>query len=445
MVAKFTQEQFETKVREKIGNRLDISKFVYNGQASRGVVCCPKHGEYEVRASSLLNGKGCAKCYFESKVGKFKFGLDEFLEKARKTHGNAYCYDKVIYCGVKQKITITCKEHGDFEQQAFAHINGRKCPACGAKDKGKKNRNTQVEFIAAVKERYGDKFDLSKTEYVGLKKNVVVTCREHGEFTTSAGSFLNSKIGCPKCALESQGLKRRIEKDEYVKQLVETHGDRFEYGEILREKGGPFIQVKCKDHGWFKASINNLRHGAGCKKCYHNSRVGIYKVATDEFVAKAIAVHGDKYDYSRVEYKGANKKVKIVCNEHGEFLQNARSHIAGQGCRKCWNAMAGVKSRLSQSEFLERAEQKHGKKYDLSKAEYVSSQKSVKIVCPEHGEFTTSAGNFMGGLSGCQRCARKMLDCWHASQEMNTLKEQDNTTVTNLNMVKLPTRVALRT
>ena len=46
-------------------------------------------------------------------------------------------------------------------------------------------------------------------------------------------------------------------------------------------------------------------------------------------------VHGDKYDYSLVEYVNSKSKIKIICKEHGIFEQIPNSHLNGNGCKKC--------------------------------------------------------------------------------------------------------------
>lgn len=56
---------------------------------------------------------------------------------------------------------------------------------------------------------------------------------------------------------------------------------------------------------------------------------------TEQFIAEAKAVHGDKYDYSKVEYVNNNTKVCIICPTHGEFWQIPKSHLNGNGCKKC--------------------------------------------------------------------------------------------------------------
>lgn len=61
------------------------------------------------------------------------------------------------------------------------------------------------------------------------------------------------------------------------------------------------------------------------------------RLTKEIFILKAREVHGNKYDYSKVEYKGMNEKVCIICPEHGEFLQKPVKHITmQQDCPKCF-------------------------------------------------------------------------------------------------------------
>ena len=59
------------------------------------------------------------------------------------------------------------------------------------------------------------------------------------------------------------------------------------------------------------------------------------KITTEIFIERARKMHGDKYGYSKVEYVNSSTKVCILCPEHGEFWQEALSHLRGHGCPKC--------------------------------------------------------------------------------------------------------------
>lgn len=130
------------------------------------------------------------------------------------------------------------------------------------------------------------------------------------------------------------------------------------------------------------------------------------KLTQEEFLKRAHEVHGNKYDYSKVEYVDSKTKVCIVCKEHGNFWQVPSSHLLGNGCAKCAQERRGKNSRLTTGEFIRKAKAIHGDKYDYSKTQYIGGQHKVCIVCPKHGEFYQLPTNHLGG-KGCNECNRE--------------------------------------
>ena len=129
------------------------------------------------------------------------------------------------------------------------------------------------------------------------------------------------------------------------------------------------------------------------------------KYNINDFWKKAEKVHNNKYNYSKVEYNGASEKVCIICPEHGEFWQRPDKHVhGGQGCPIC-----GGTKKLTTNEFIERAKQVHGDKYNYSKVNYNGNDKKVCIICPEHGEFwQTPHAHLLG--QGCPYCKKILLE-----------------------------------
>ena len=118
----------------------------------------------------------------------------------------------------------------------------------------------------------------------------------------------------------------------------------------------------------------------------------------DDFITRAIAVHGNKYDYSKVEYINSATKVCIICPEHGEFWQTPNCHLSGNGCPKCAGNL-----KHSKDDFIKRSIAVNGNKYDYSKVEYINSKTKVCIICPEHGEFWQTPDSHYTG-QGCPKC-----------------------------------------
>ena len=130
------------------------------------------------------------------------------------------------------------------------------------------------------------------------------------------------------------------------------------------------------------------------------------KLTTENFIEKAKKVHCNKYNYSKVEYKGCNEKICIICPEHGEFWQIPSSHLSGKGCSKCYNKKRGNKLKLTTEQFIEEAKQIHGDKYNYSKVNYVNRKTKVCIICPIHGEFWQSPSCHIFNKNGCPKCCK---------------------------------------
>ena len=125
------------------------------------------------------------------------------------------------------------------------------------------------------------------------------------------------------------------------------------------------------------------------------------KLTTEQFITKAKTIHGDRYDYSLVEYQNNAPKIKIICNKHGSFEQEPRSHLSAQGCKVCANEAL---STIAKSEFTTKASHIHNNKYDYSLVEYQNNATKVTITCKSHGSFEQTPGNHLKG-KGCAVCA----------------------------------------
>lgn len=341
---KKTQTEFDAIVREHYGDTLDTSGFVYSGYHSRGVVVCPIHGPYEVSAHNLLKGMRCAKCYHDSRVGKFKSSTAEFVERAVAVHGDAYDYSNTVFLGAKKKLTIVCKKHGQFEQEAWSHLSGRGCSPCADERVGLNCRLTQEQFLSRALEIHGDTYDLSESEYESQTRKVKVICKVHGAFYPKAGNFLNRKSGCPTCASQANGVKARRNEASFISAGVKAHEGRFGYGKVRYKDSSAYMSVICPVHGRFEQLAQDHIKGIGCVKCSKP----VYDQAS--FIVAAKSVHGDQYDYTLSAYTRALEKVTITCPSHGTFEQTPSCHInSGQGCPSC----AKVGPSKGQLEILE--------------------------------------------------------------------------------------------
>lgn len=205
-------------------------------------------------------------------------------------------------------------------------------------------------------------------------------------------------------------MSKKLTTEEFVQKARQVHGDKYDYSKVEYINNHTKICIICPIHGEFwQTPYKHICRKHGCPKCGIEKNHKSLRLTTEEFIVKAREVHGDKYDYSKVEYINNRTKICIVCPIHGEFWQTPGSHLQGQGCSMCANIQKSLSKQITREQFLERAIKKHGDKYDYSKVNYIDSQTKVCIICPIHGEFWQTPNNHLRGR-GCSQCSSSHLE-----------------------------------
>ena len=184
-----------------------------------------------------------------------------FINRSNIIHNFKYTYENVVYVASNKKVSITCREHGDFLQSPNIHLSGRGCSKCYGN-----NKKTIEDFVKQVNILHNFKYDYSLVNYVNTTTKVKIICPEHGVFEQKAGAHLEGK---------------------------------------------------------------------GCNKCARLKAVSNLKSNTSEFIKKSNKKHKNFYNYLKTNYINSRTKVIITCNLHGDFQQEPRHHLNGQGCPKC--------------------------------------------------------------------------------------------------------------
>ncbi|MBG8553083.1 GIY-YIG nuclease family protein, partial [Hymenobacter guriensis] len=224
-------------------------------------------------------------------------------------------------------IKIICPEHGLFEQVVASHLAGLGCNACS----GRAKLDTK-QFIAKARAVHGEKYDYSQAVYQNSAGKVKIICPEHGLFEQTARSHYEGR-GCRVCGKAKYSLSRTHPVDRFIAKARVVHGEKFDYSQAVYGNTYSRIKIICPEHGLFEQVVASHLAGLGCNACS-----GRAKLDTKQFIAKARAVHGEKYDYSQAVYQNSAGKVKIICPEHGLFAQTANSHMQGVGCPACFTA-----------------------------------------------------------------------------------------------------------
>lgn len=128
---------------------------------------------------------------------------------------------------------------------------------------------------------------------------------------------------------------KKLNRDEFIERAKKIHGGKYDYSKVEYVTNNIKVCIVCPIHGDFWQTPNSHLNGQGCRKCSNENTSKRCRLSNDEFIEKARKIHGDKYDYSLVDYSRSIDKVKIVCPIHGVFLQKPNYHLDGCGCPKC--------------------------------------------------------------------------------------------------------------
>jgi len=265
---------------------------------------------------------------------------EEFIEKAKKVHGDIYDYSKVNYINSNTKVKIICLSHGVFDQLPYAHLSGTACNKCGYKKMVDKIKSNTEEFIEKARLVHGYKYNYFEVNYINCKTNVTIICPIHGRFYQKPSCHL-SNHGCNKCWLETPLSSKKSNSNEFIEKAKKVHGEKYDYSKIDYINSNTKVTIICSIHGEFNQVPYSHLIGNGCKECGHEKGKNKCKSNTEEFIEKAKNIHGDIYDYSKVEYININEKIIIICKNHGEFNQTPKSHLKQNGCPLCVNKTEG--------------------------------------------------------------------------------------------------------
>ena len=174
---------------------------------------------------------------------------------------------------------------------------------------------------------------------------------------------------------------------DFIKNARLVHGDKYDYSKVDYVKDYIKVCIICPEHGEFWQTPANHLLGMGCPKREQIAIDKLKQAIVEIFIKNARLVHGDKYDYSKVNYVNGKTKVCIIDPDYGEFWQMPNDHLKGAGCPKRDVEQNSEKQSLLTKAFIKRARLIHGDKYDYSKVVYVDSNTKVCIISPELGEF----------------------------------------------------------
>jgi hypothetical protein len=200
---------------------------------------------------------------------------------------------------------------------------------------------------------------------------------------------------------------KKLTTEEFVARAEIVHRNKYNYFNTTYKGKRKSIEITCKEHGSFNQNAGVHLNGSGCKKCAAIGQSKRQTLTTIDFIKKAKKIHGNKYDYSLVNYKNNSTKIKIICPKHGEFIQIPSNHLFNHGCDKCAREYLIKTKTLTTIDFIKKAKEIHGNKYDYSLVNYKNNSTKIKIICPKHGVFEQNPNSHISAKNGCSKCSGK--------------------------------------
>ena len=275
---------------------------------------------------------------------------ETFIEKARKVHEDKYDYSETEYGrNSTEKVVIICKEHGRFLLRAGKHLEGRGCRECTKEHLRTINGKSQVEYLEELREilsSTGDleNYDLSQVNYVNAKTKIIITCKKHTHTWGITPGHLRHGQRCPHCRLEFLYKILAHTTSWFIEESERVYGkDTYIYDKVNYLNNREKVTIYCKHHGYFETNPEKwLSRKHGCPQCHKVTLIPHNKKFSPQLVLEGKDIHGDKYDYSKLDdTKNSREKQEVICPKHGSWFVSMDNHLnAKSGCPSCTNVVS---------------------------------------------------------------------------------------------------------
>lgn len=238
--------------------------------------------------------------------------------------------------------------------------------------------------------------------YKGANEKILIRCKDCGyEWKTTPRAVAKSKCGCPKCGVRNK--LHNTSKENFIKKL-----DSVKF-ELIEFKGYNDVTVRCKTCGNIRhtTSDNILRYG--CKHCASIKQNESRHLTHEQFVHKAIEVHGTRYEYPET-YVNWTTPIKIICAKHGEFYQSPGKHLNWHNCPHCSESRGEELVRIAlQESNIPFIQEKKLKTYKNIKVDFYIEYNNKIFIIEINGEQHYRPIEYFGGESVYQEQCKRDL------------------------------------
>lgn len=264
-----TQEKYIEEV-SKLHPEYDFSNTLYQGSKRKLKVGCPKHGEFERLAGTLLRGCKCPYCNREEARRRYSKSLDTFLKEVKLIHPE-YDFSKVEYINNNTKVEVICKEHGSFYSTPSHLLMGCKCIKCANIKIGLNQQMSKEEYLERVYKKLKEvnpTLKVYEDTFINKQSKITIECEVHGVMEIEALTLEQNKLGCPKCGKIRGSKKLRIPYETFLKKANKKFKGKFTYLEETYEGSSVKMKAICSQHGIIDIlPYSHISQEYGCYSC----------------------------------------------------------------------------------------------------------------------------------------------------------------------------------
>ena len=392
-------ELFIDKAQKVHGNTYDYSQVEYVNARTKVAIICKDHGTYLQTPDNHLRKRGCPKC-----AGK-GWSQKDFIEKAKKVHGDKYSYSTVHYKNKKTHVEIICNVHGSFFQIPQVHLNGSGCPKCAGKNfsfdeivkKAKKIHGNKYQYLELITEKNKNGKTLSF---------LVVFCPIHSHiWKATVDAHIQKRTGCNFCGNESSASLQRGNLLDLKERIESIHPKYTVPVEQVYTNQNSNIYYICRYHGKQKGRPINLLNGQGCPVCGQESRNEFFSDDWETVIEKIENKYPNYHVYRDQAFQNHHTPIVYCCDKHGDKITTSNALLSkGAGCDECGIVKRSESQRSLWDDVASKIEQIHDNIIVPRNQEYINTKEHITYECRIHGRQLASPSHLLQG-KGCPQCA----------------------------------------
>ncbi len=279
-----------------------------------------------------------------------------------------------------------------------------------------------INFIKESIKIHGEnEFDYKDTIYKDTRTKIIMNCKKGHLMEVLYKSHITAKRKCKKCADINNALLRIKKAEEtFAEKSIKIHGEKYNYNEVKYVNCKTPVLIICDKNHKFEITPFQHLNGKGCTFCNNiNNEFDLestnvktnkkkFRWTKDLFLQKAKEVHGEKFDYSLVNFNICLDSILIICEEEHVFKTRIHTHLKGGGCNICSFNEHIENITNTNEDFIKKSKSIFGEDmFDYSLVNYINIKTKVILKCKKKNHVFEIVPYKHYSRLGCPHCVNK--------------------------------------